>query len=214
MAKMVKSVTMMKPCTSSSSAAIHQAQRSIKHSDLTRHGFTMIEVVVMLAIITMISTVVLISFTGLREGGAVNRAARELALGIRRAQNMSLAVTLVETSAGLKTPPAVGVKLERANPSIYFLFADLLPDNKFTPEDAKIGQDENFPPGIRINSLLGPSGTSHSLIYIMFAAPEATVTIADANGASIGEKVEVELGPSSGQKRTVTTRTSGQVSIK
>ncbi len=186
----------------------------MKHICAGERGFTMVEVVVMLAMITTISAVVLISFTGLREGGAVNRASRELALGIRQAQNMSLAVTLIETSEGPKIPPAVGIKLERTNPFIYFLFADLLPDNKYTSQDAKIGQDENFPQGVRINYLRDASGASYSLVYIIFAAPEASVTIADANGASLGDKIEIELSSPSGQKKIITARTSGQVSIR
>lgn len=177
-------------------------------------GFTMIEVVVMLSIITIISTVVLVSFTGLSESGAVNRSVRELALALRRAQNMSLAVAQVETSSGSRIPPAVGVRLDLTNPSAYFVFADLLFDKKYTADDAKIGSNENFPPGIRLSSLTGPSGTSYALIHVIFAAPEAVTTLTDVDGASIGDRVDIEITSPSGQKKKVVVRTSGQVSIK
>lgn len=174
----------------------------------------MIEVVVMLGILTLVSTAVLVSFTGLNESGLINRSAREFALAIRRAQNMSLAVTQVETSAGPQVPPAVGVKLDRSYPSIYFLFADIIFDKKYTADDAKIGQDENFPPGIKINSLIDSAGGTRSVVYIIFTAPEAAVSLTDENGISIGDKITVELASPSRQKRKVTIRTSGQVSIK
>lgn len=177
-------------------------------------GFTMIEVVVMLGIITMISTVVLVSFTGLSEGGAINRASRELALAIRRAQNMSLAVTQVETSSGPKIPDAVGIRLDKAVPSAYFLFVDVVRDNRYTSDDAKIGADEALPAGVRINSLLDSSNASYSIVHIMFSAPEAVVAITGTDGTSIGDRVEMELSSSSGKKKKVVARTSGQISIK
>lgn len=211
----MKLVNVMKLYTSSPSTAIHQAKRFNKRSGSTsRGGFTMIEVVVMLGIVTMISTVVLVSFTGLNEGGAMQRAGRELALAIRRAQNMSLAVTQVETSTGPQIPPAVGIKLDRTNPSGYFLFADMVRDNKYTPDDAKIGQDEAFPVGVRVSSLTDSSGASYTFIHLLFAAPEAVVTITDTNGVSVGDKIDIELSSPSGQKKKVVMRTSGQVSIK
>lgn len=179
-------------------------------------GFTTIEIVVILAIISVISTLVLVSFTGLNEGGAVNRSARELALALRRAQNMSLAVTQVPTSAGLRNAPAVGLKLDRNNPNSYFLFADLLQDGKYSAaDDAKIGADEVFPRGIKINLITGGSGVSFPVAHIIFAAPEATVTLSDGSGTTIGNVIEVEIITASGlQKKTVTARTSGQISIR
>lgn len=208
---------MVGPYTALTSEAITQAKRSNKRSCSTSgRGYTMIEVVVMLAIVTAISTVVLISFTGLNEGGAVNRSARELALAIRRAQNMSLAVTQVQTSSGPRIPPAVGLKLDRSNPTSYFTFADLVLDNKYVSAgDAQIGVDETFPRGTRINLLTGPTGSPHTIVYIMFAAPEAVVTLSDINGASIGDKAEIEIVSASGlYKKRITVRTSGQVGIK
>lgn len=184
----------------------------------------MVEVVVMMMIIVTISGMVLASFTGLHEGAALNRGARELALAVRKVQNTSLAVTQVDTHAGPKIPSAVGLRLTRGG-SAYILFADLTRDNKYDTSvlsddpDAKMGEDQLFEGGVTVKSLTyfdalnSPQivGTAH----IIFAAPEAAVFIADQDGNTLGDTLKIELTAPSGRlTKTVTVRTSGQVSIQ
>lgn len=179
----------------------------------------MVEVVVMLMIITAVSATVLVGFGSTREGAALNRSARELALAIRRAQNMSLAVTQVDTLAGPKVPPAVGVRLAQGGET-YFLFADLADNKKYDADDVKIAGADNlaFERGVKIKSLTYLEVSSRrtaAAAQVVFAAPEAAMYIADANGDTLGEVIEIELaGPSGRLIKTVTVRTSGQVSIK
>lgn len=183
-------------------------------------GYTMVEMVVILSIVTAVSSVVLFSFTGLSEGAALNRSARELALAIRQAQNMSLAVTQISVGSPpvAQIPPAVGIRLNTGEPNIYFLFADLPNvDNKYSGESEKIpGTQITFERRVKINRILDESGTSKPLVHIIFAAPEATEIITDSAGsATLGEKVDIELvSPSGTLKRTITVRISGQVNIK
>ncbi len=179
----------------------------------------------MLGIITAISAMVLVSFTGLHEGAAVNRAARELALAIRRAQNMSFAVTRVDTAAGPKIPPAVGVRVDAGSP-IYFIFADIAQDNRYSAGvqngavDAKVVNGETtMDRGITVSSLtafdslMQPRGVPAA--HIVFLAPEAAAVLSDAGGVLQGDVLEIELASASGAARKkVVVRTSGQISIK
>lgn len=187
-------------------------------------GFTMVEMVVMMTIMVTISGMVLASFTGLHEGAALNRSARELALAIRKAQNTSLAVTQVETGRGPKIPPAVGIRMTQGS-STYIFFADLTRDNKYDPSvlsdepDAKIGEDQIFEGRVVIKSLTVFDVLNQSqdvpVAHIIFSAPEAAVFISDANGSSLGERLRIVLtGPSGSLTKTLTVRTSGQVSIQ
>lgn len=189
-----------------------------------RGGFTMVEVVVMMTIITIISAVVLVGFTGLHEGAALNRSARELALALRRAQNMSLAVTQIDTLAGPRIPPAVGMRFAEGAET-YFSFADFNRDNQYGDEradderDARIAGDAVFEGGIRIRSLAYYDAFGQTrrvpIMHIVFAAPEAAMTITDEDGVSLGDRAEVELVSRSGQlKKIIGARTSGQISIK
>ena len=184
----------------------------------------MVEVVIVMMIMVTISGIILVSFTGLHEGTAVSRATRELALALRQAQNISLAVTQVDTQSGPKIPSAVGIRLS-VGASAYLLFADLTRDNKYDPEvvsaypDAKIGGERVFEGGARVGSLgyddeLGQSQTV-ATVYIMFLAPDATILITDQDGSQIGDVLRAELvSVSGGVKKTITVRTSGQISIR
>ncbi|MEK7541898.1 MAG: hypothetical protein AAB533_03560, partial [Patescibacteria group bacterium] len=187
-------------------------------------GFTMVEVVVMMFIVTIISAVVLVSFTGLHEGAALNRSARELALALRMAQNMSFAVTQIETLAGPRIPPAVGIRFVEGAET-YFSFGDFNRDNRYGEEraederDVRIAADLVLEGGVSIKSVAhyDAFGTRRTvpLMHIVFAAPEAAVAITGGNGENLGDRGEIELVTRSGTlTKTVSVRTSGQVSIK
>src|SRR3989344_2647880 len=120
-----------------------------------REGFTMAEMVIILSIMTVISAIVLFSFTGLSERGAITRSTRELALALRSTQGMALAVTQVEVGVTpvKKIPPAVGIKFIRGTNN-YRIFADLKPrDNKYTGGDENIGEARTMEKSVRISSL-------------------------------------------------------------
>lgn len=190
----------------------------------------MAEMVVILSIMTVISAIVLFSFTGLSERGAINRSARELALALRSAQGMSLAVTQVGVGSPPvnKIPPAVGIKFIRGTNN-YQIFADLNPrDFKYTDSNEKIGDPKVMEKSVHIDSLIyydvlgiaGSAGAAH----IIFAAPEATMEITDSNGVTLGngERLEIQLSPSAAAScqeiinpcKKVIVRTSGQINIK
>lgn len=177
----------------------------------------MVEVVVMISILTAISAIVLFSFTGLNQGAALNRSIRELALALRRAQNMSLAVSQVEVGGALLIPPAIGIQLQDEAQS-YLIFGDLpgSRDNKYTSLAEKIGPDLLFERGVKVESLIDGNNTSHVTVHIIFTAPEAAITLTDVGGGAMGSNdLVITLSPPSGQpKKTVTVRTSGQISIK
>lgn len=186
-----------------------------KHAKTASAGFTMIEAVVALAMVMALSAAVMFSFSGLTSSAAISRSSRELGLSIRRAQNMSLAVTRIDTSSGPLIPAAVGVRLDTANPSSYLLFADLVRDNRYNPaDDAQIGPSISFERGVTVSQITGQGG-GESVAHVMFAAPEAAVALTDSSGASIGDRITIELvTPQGTLTKEITVRTSGQISIK
>ena len=205
-------------------------------------GFSPIELLVVISIITLVSVSVILSFSGVGESIALNRAARELAHGIRRAQNTALAVTQVPI---VKWPEAVpesvrivrhvGIQLTTGSGSTgYFLFVDIdapgvagvgPADRKYEEKsdgnadlhrDEKIaGSDFRFERNIRIAGFTECSPCPQT-INIIFSAPEATAQIVNQDGgSSIGQKLDIELrAPSGSAARHVIIRSSGQVSIR
>ncbi len=194
-----------------------------KKESTKRAGFTMVEVVVMLSIITILSIIVLFNFTGLNEGGALARSTRELALALRQAQNMALAVNQVQAGVSPsplvnKIPPAVGIKLIRGT-SNYQIFADFNPRNDiYSGSSESIGNALVFERKISISSLFYYDAFGRkpiSAVNIIFTAPEAAISIRDVNGEDKGDKLEIELtAPTTGSCKKLVIITSGQISIK
>ena len=179
----------------------------------------------MMSIVTIISGIVLVSFTGLHEGAAINRSARELALAVRRAQNMSLAVTQIDTPlAGPRIPPAIGMRFAQ-DAQTYVSFGDFNRDNRYGNElpgderDVRVVTDAVFEGNVKIKSVAYYDAFNQRqaipVLHVIFAAPEAAVTIAGADGAPLGDLAEIELVTASGQlTKRILVRTSGQVSIR
>src|SRR3989344_8321049 len=82
-------------------------------------GFSLMEAVVVLGLITLLSTATLINFTGVNDALTLRKERSRAALAIREAQNMALAIRLL---SGGVAAPAYGVNFS-ANSSTYFLFA-------------------------------------------------------------------------------------------
>lgn len=180
----------------------------------------MVEIVVILGILTLISIILLTGFPNFNENAVLARMQHELALSIRRIQNIALSVANVEvtepngtkiTVSGLRT----GLHVSQAANSQYLLFIDSNSDGKYrAADDARIGDVVLLQRGIKIKRLMNDSGQSVSEATLLFDAPDASTTIVDANGTSIGSALTIEFeSPNLQLVKSVTVRTSGQVSI-
>lgn len=183
-------------------------------------GFTMVEIVVMLGILTLISIILLTGFPNFNENAVLSRMQHELALSIRRIQNIALSVANVEVTqpdgtivsvSGLRT----GLYVSQAANSQYLLFIDSNSDGKYREaDDARIGDATLLQRGIKIKRLVNDDGQSVSEATLLFDAPDAALTIVDSSGISIGTALTIEFeSPNLKLVRSVTARTSGQVSI-
>lgn len=182
-------------------------------------GFSLAEAVVVMAIIVAISAQVLISFTGLGETAAINRASQGIALSLRKAQNMALAVTPIPGFTVI--PPAVGVRFDLVSPGEYLFFADrkdvVAQDFQYTPGagDPERIATSTFERGVRINRLLDQNNTTYTVAHILFSNPESTIFLTRSDGTSIpGTTLSVELINAIGKKKTIIVRTSGQIQIE
>jgi len=176
-------------------------------------GFTIVEMMVAMAIITIVSAQVLFSFSGLNEGTALNSSAREMALSLRRAQSMALAVTRIPVLSAV--PPAAGVRIATISPQTYLLFGDLAAtrDFKYT-SSAELIATQTLERGNRISRILDENSVEHDIIHLIFSSPEATLSITDEDGNDIGNLLTIELVAPNGQKKKVVARTTGQISIQ
>ncbi len=188
----------------------------------------MVELVVLLAIITVISSVVLASFPVLSRRIHLQRSARQVALSLRKAQNMAFAVRQANTVSGRVIPPAYGVHFSRTAPTSYLVFADLrggpggTADGIYSPATDAVVETITLDPGIRIANLLADLSAPQDAISVAFSVPEARMSIASPT-LPLTESLEVVLQVEAGSTlpagapnltRSVIVRTSGQIRVQ
>ena len=185
-------------------------------------GFSVLELLVAITIITLTSAMTLVSFTGVRDRTAVNRAARDLALAARRVQQLSLSVSAFEAGFSSPTAQMVGISVV-SDSSEYTIFLDKnengIYETGVDTTSTQPGLSGEFVGGVRIRrigyiDLIG-NPASTLVAHVIFAAPEATMRFTDVSGNNLGEVLDIEIGTTAGIFiRTVTIRISGQISIK
>src|SRR3989344_8845438 len=185
-------------------------QRRKQGSETFRAGFTTFELVIAIAIMTMTSAMVLISFSGIHKRTAVNRAAREFALAVRRVQNISLSITEVEAGFRPTTAQTVGIKIASGS-SDYTIFLDKNENGIFGAGDTVIGRVAELTGGVQVRTIkyVDAAGVQRliSAAHIIVVAPEATVRFTAALGGTVGDVLEIEIGTPSGDAvRTETIR--------
>lgn len=184
-----------------------------------RTGFTMVEVVILLGIFVLIAGIVLASFPRLSQRIGLQHSTQQLALALRRAQNMAFAVRQVSTPSGRVIPPAYGVFVARATPTSFVIFADLrgtggTSDGLYRPAEDVAVETVQLDRGITFGELvsdLGGANQRQEVVNISFSVPEARMAIANAS-LPVGESVELFLvGRVANYTKSVTVRTSGQI---
>ncbi|MDP3727107.1 MAG: type II secretion system protein [bacterium] len=184
-------------------------------------GFTMVELVVMLGMLTFVASIVLASFPRLSQRIHLQRSGQQAALTLRRAQNMAFAVRQVETPSGRIIPPAYGLYFDRATPGSYLLFADLesesgTHDGMYRSGEDVIVETISLDPGVVIGQIvsdLGGANQPQQVLNISFTVPEARMAITNA-ALAVGESAQIELLGASGAIRTIVVRTSGQIRVQ
>lgn len=192
------------------------APRSIPERRVFRAGagFTMVEVVIMFAIVAIVASIVLVSFPSISGNINVQRTAQRFALSLRQAQSQALAVRVVEGQSGPVVPTAVGVYLTTTLPTTYIFFADMNLNRRYDSGSDIIIESVVMERGVRLIELLDESSGSQSVVNIVFTTPTAEATIYNASG-SIGQSARARFqAVSGGLVRSVVARTSGQIAVE
>lgn len=187
----------------------------------SRAGFTMVEIVVILAIIVLVASLLLASFPNLSQRINLQRSSQQLALSFRKVQNMALGVRQVQTPGGKVVPPIFGLYFNRATPNSYIIFADTfpsgVPNGRYDVGKDVVLETVSLDPGIGFASFtsdLGGTNKLQDVLNVAFSVPEARVTIKNAS-TDVGESAQISLAGRNGTiTENVVVRTSGQVYFK
>jgi prepilin-type N-terminal cleavage/methylation domain-containing protein len=163
-------------------------------------GFTLVELLVTVSIISLLSVVVFANYRLGEKRFALERSAHKLAQDIRRAQNMSM--TTQEFQGAV--PGGYGIYFNITNPTQYFLFADLN-GNKIYDSNEKV-QTLEFEKRVSI-IILSPS----SPLNIFFFPPDPAVLI---SGNPAINSASITLNFEGGSGKTIKVNKVGLIEIE
>lgn len=191
-------------------------------------AFTVIELMVSVAIVGVISAVVIFNYSKFNDNISLSSATQEIAVAIREAQTYGLSVK--ETSIGSgQFGSAYGIYFEPDDPSHYFVFVDLDGSNTFDiGSGCGSGSTEciekfTLRNGARITSICDamtcPPESSVKKLNIVFLRPNPDALIYFTNnGGQIksgpSTRARIILTSTKGTTVTVTVESTGQVLTK
>ncbi|MFH2013492.1 MAG: type II secretion system protein [Patescibacteria group bacterium] len=169
-----------------------------------KKGFTLIEVLVVTAVIGIISIMLVANWTKNESSSKLQRTAQEVVLSIRSAQDIALNSF---KSSGQDVPYSYGIRFDKDIDSSYLIFGDKNGNNTYQPSDILI-KNVLIESGIEIDSL----SSGNNDLNIVFSIPDGFTTInPSSTSASIVIKKSNGICPQ--DCKTITIMNTGQVSI-
>ncbi len=171
-------------------------------------GFTLIEMMVVISIISIMTVIAISNYNAQRKSKEFSFAAKKLAEDIRKTQNNSVNVLkhgLDDTSGGY------GIHLSTSAANEYIIFLDTEPalskDKKYTDgSDVKI-ETITFPAGITIGNMNGGSVADADVVFL---PPYGKVSVIFDGTEQIGATLEINLTKNA-QTKTVKINYEGKI---
>jgi prepilin-type N-terminal cleavage/methylation domain-containing protein len=188
----------------------------LKLSSESGAGFTIIELIAVISIISVLLAVSIVNFPQFKSQLSLSRAAYSFAQNTRRAQGLALTSLQYKDASGtVQAVQGYGVYADPgSNNKQYIIYADKDPGNQsydsgedYIIETIDLGATE---PGMIMQQITHISGTGAS---INFAPPNPTTTINLASGQNSIDVVFAMEGDQT-KTKTVTINTSGLIEVK
>lgn len=180
---------------------------------LLRNGFTIIEMLVTIAIIVIMSAVYLVDYRPTNEKIVLDQAASGIVADLRLAQNMAMNVKKFNTSAATSEIPqgGYGINIAVSSPGTYVLFADCNSNHIYNSASSC---NSGTATEMSISRIMQSNVNISSVNFnnIDFEPPFPTIWINGAQAALLAT-ITLQYG-SSGPTRTITiNRLTGQISV-
>ena len=170
-----------------------------------KNGFTMIELLIVMAIIGIVATIVLPSYNKARNSKDLHLGREQISSDIRMAQNYSFNILKFD---GAFPEGGYGIHFDIGNPKKYIIFADKGPSPNQTYDAGEKFQELELPRSVKISSLK-VDGSDANPIDIVFKPPYGKVFI--WSGGSFYTKLEIEIKNNDGKTRTIKVENSGLI---
>ena len=151
---------------------------------INQKGFSLIELIAVIAIMGIASTIVIAQYSDSRDSKALFLGAKQIANDVRTAQNYAFGALAVGG-----TNPGYGIRFSNGSSS-YIIFADK-DDNKTRKADGDEDiQTVNFPEGVTVQSLK-VDGSDTDPVDIVFTSPYGEACINTISGSAINIKIKI-----------------------
>jgi type II secretory pathway pseudopilin PulG len=179
-------------------------------------GFTIIEVLVVAAMIVVFSIILISNFPQARLQFALSRAAYKFEQDVRKAQADAFSSTRYTDAEGNEMPlGGYGIHVDVTDNKKYVIYGDMFPQNQrydnqdYIIETIDLAQTE---PGIIIKEIKTVQGND---VSINFTPPNPITTIGNGADQSLaGVDIVFTLEGDQAKTKTVSINTSGLIQIK
>ncbi len=151
-------------------------------------AFTLVELIVVMAITTVLSTVLIVQQGKWNDQLAVDTQAYELLLMVRQAQVYAMGVKGNSSISGDGFNLGYGVHIDLNGPYHYIFYADLNNDSKYVVGEDQILEQKSLTRGVSISKICGiRQGAEHcefpaiSQLSVTYRRPTSTSTIVFLN---------------------------------
>ncbi len=177
-------------------------------------GITLIEIIVVIAIITLFSMILIADYPKIKRQFALSRAVYKFAQDLRKTQDLGLSGVQIKNSAGeIIVAKGYGVYINLSSPTEYKIYADTSRDDEYTlGEDFETIDISKQEAGVFITAINNIG--SYRYASINFNPPNPKTTI--DNLESDKNSIEVVFALSVDQliNRKVSINTSGLIEVK
>ena len=150
---------------------------------MSQKGFSLIELMMVIAIVGIASTIVIAQYSNSRDLKALSFGAKQIANDVRMAQNYAFGAL---ESGG--TNPGYGISFSN-NSSSYIIFADKNNDKTYGGAGEEF-QTVNLPDGVTVQSLK-VDNVDTDPVDVVFTSPYGETHINDNSGNAIGFKIRI-----------------------
>jgi prepilin-type N-terminal cleavage/methylation domain-containing protein len=190
-------------------------------------GFTMVELMISIAIMVVILGVVMFNYRSFDSGIILTNLAFDVGLTIREAQSFGVSVKAGDTnSSDTSFTYPYGVHFDRSNKTQYTVFVDLNRNGLY--DNGEIVKTYTLKGGYSISDLCtknastnaetcGNASTPPNTFDITFVRPNPDASIfVNTTGPSIPDAAEIKISPNQNPSaiKTITVRSTGQISVQ
>ena len=176
-----------------------------------KKGFTLLELFIVIAIISILSSVVFLNWKSGEAGFALQNSACQLSQDLKEMQERAMEANEISCVAG-GTGSSFGIQFKRSYINYYILFVDCNGNRVYEANDELL-RTVYFEEGVEISTLAAPALSPAAAFNVLFVPPEPTTWIKNQKSGIEGV-ISIYNPDYPLNQKTIRVNTSGMIEIK